>query len=273
MRLTQPPGFEPDAPPGHSGGWLATWWGRVKDAAFPPGAITFHLGVWTSRRVTAADTRQVARLMAAHGLERLLVVHGNAIEVNGRVVLLAGSSRIGKSTACMVLEERGDARVLEEGLVLLGAVDGRWVVVGTGTFSVLRSASRIRARLLRRFPAAVRPPWISSPTSRWNRAAANLVNALAFRLAVLRNLHRRVDFRASVRDVAGLAVAVTPADAFPSLLLDARGSVEVIGDLLGVAPAGVSTLSFSALGNREESLDRLVQAILAIALPVARAGS
>lgn len=271
--MTLPPGLGPDAPPGHSGGWLANWWTRIKDAAFPPGAITFHLGVWTRRRVTTADARQVDRLMAAHGLERLLVVHGNAIDVHGRVVLLAGASQIGKSTACTVLEARGDARILEEGLVLLGAVGERWVVVGTGTLGVLRSASRIRSMLLRRFPAVVYPPWISSLTSRWRRAAANPVNALAFRFAVLRNLHRRVEFRADVRDVAGLAVAVTPADSFPSLLLDARGSVEVIGDLLDVAPAGVSTLSFSALGNREETLDRLVQAILAIARPAIRAGS
>jgi len=255
------------------GGWMTRWWERIKAAAFPPGAVTFHLGVWTSRRLTAADAGQMACLLDRHGFQRLLVVHGNAIEVHGRVVLLAGSSRIGKSTACRVLEARGDARVLEEGLVLLGVVGDRWVVVDTGTLGVLHSASKIRSRLLRRFSAAALPPWIPSPTSGWKRATADFVNALAFRLAVLRNLHRRVGFEASVRDVAGLAIAVTPEDPFPSLLLERGGSVEVIGDLLALAPAEVSTLSFSALGSRQEKVNRIAQAVLAIARPATRASS
>lgn len=245
------------------GSWMTRWWQKTKAAAFPPGAITFHLGAWTSQRLTVADAREVKRLVECHGFRRLLVVHGNAIEVGGHVVLIAGPSGIGKSTACRRLEARGAARLIEEGLVLIGVTGERWVMVVTGTLAVLRSASRIRHGLLRPFRLTAPTRGVTVPFSgRRCRSAGSPSHTLAFRLAVLRHVGRCVEFQADLRDVAGLAVAVAPVDPFPSLALDPDGSVQAIEDLRSQAPAGFRTTVFSTLGGPHETVDRIVQAIL-----------
>ena len=87
------------------------------------------------------------RLMEEHGFSGLLILHGNALLVGGRVVLLLGPAGIGKSTASRRLVRLGAATLIEDGLVVVGEEPGTWQVVETGTLGVLHRAARIAALL------------------------------------------------------------------------------------------------------------------------------
>ena len=116
-------------------------WDEVKRRAFPPGAVTFHLGAWSRGALTEEEGAAARALLEEFGVERLLVLHGSAIRLREETVVVVGPPAIGKSTACRALVLREGATWLEDGLVLAAESGGRWTLIETGTLAVLRRAA------------------------------------------------------------------------------------------------------------------------------------
>ncbi len=85
------------------------------------------------------------------GLNDLYVVHGFAVQRDGKAYVMSGPPGIGKSTMLAGLMRQG-ARPIDDGFVLLGRkADGSHVVVSTGAFEPKRARTLIEQRLRRRY--------------------------------------------------------------------------------------------------------------------------
>ena len=69
---------------------LSSAWAELKSRAFPPGAVTFHLGTWSRGALTEEEGAAARALLAETGAERLLVLHGSAIRLRGETVVVVG---------------------------------------------------------------------------------------------------------------------------------------------------------------------------------------
>ena len=124
---------------------LRSAWAELKSRAFPPGAVTFHLGAWSRGTLSEEEGVAARALLEEVGAERLLVLHGSAIRFRGETVVVVGPPAIGKSTACRALVLREGATWLEDGLVVAAESGDRWTLIETGTLAVLRHAALFAA--------------------------------------------------------------------------------------------------------------------------------
>jgi hypothetical protein len=240
---------------------LCSAWAELKGRAFPPGAVTFHLGAWSRGALSEEEGAAARALLAEVRAERLLVLHGSAIRFRGETVVVVGPPAIGKSTACRALVLREGATWLEDGLVVTAESCGRWTLIETGTLAVLRHAALFAAGP-RRF--------LGRPDGR-ERGGAGRGSKVGTRL------HRFLD-RQAFR--AGILLAGRQADApagrrFPIekvvVVDDPRGkqtswetdgrNMTPLPDVGARAPAGVTVLRCPAAGSRSEAWRDLAVAL------------
>jgi hypothetical protein len=238
-------------------------WERRKARAFPPGAVTFHLSAWSRESLTPEEGAAAGRLMQEHGFSGLLILHGNALFVGGRVVLLLGPAGIGKSTASRRLVRLGAATLIEDGLVVVGEEPGGWRVVETGTLGVLHGAARIAAFLRRVVPA---PSAFGSRAGRWRaerrqRGLRRVVDALAFKGGVFLAGRPRTAMAPRLLAVARVE-HFAPASSEPdSFRVDGRG-LAGIEELAALVPPGIAYRRHSLAGPVRQSYARVVAALL-----------
>ncbi len=243
--------------------WLRSWWERRKAAAFPPGAVTFHLGCWTRGALDADAADRAGGLMAAHGLEELLLLHGNAVRADGRLVVIAGPSGVGKSTVCGELVRSHGARLVEDGLVLVGGASGAWSVVETGTLDVLARTSRV-GRVVRRLSGTGRSLYrhreVRCP-ARWRALRRRVTGELPFSLAIVLTVRRSGAFSPLLHRLDRLVVLEHP-DAPRQAFRIRRGGMTPLADPAADAPAHVAVTRLSPVGLRGDVQARLAAAVM-----------
>ena len=242
---------------------LRRWWERRKAAAFPSGAVTFHLRTWSRGALDSDAAAQAASLMAAHGFRELVLLHGNAIELDGRLLVVAGPSGVGKSTVCRALVRRAGARLVEDGLVLAGSSGRAWTVVETGTLGVLSRSSRL-ARTVRRLTGTNRSIYRQRearcpfPRLTWHRRAAG---ELPFSLAILLTLRRGGAFTPALRLLDHLVVLEHPEAPLETYRIARNGRLTPVADPAAEPPPGLAVTRLSSVGARDEVQARLVSAM------------
>lgn len=234
---------------------------RAKARAFPPGSVTFHLGAWSRGALSEAEAGEARALLEEHGFSRLLVLHGSALEVDGAVVLVVGPRGIGKSSACRTLVRRREGRLLEDGLLVVGESQGRWMLVESGTLPVLRRTSLLEAGPRRLLPPAARP---SSPGgSRAESFRGRLHRALdeqAFRAGVLLAGGRKAEPAGRLRAVDRVVVVSEPELPCGSFETDGHG-MRGVADVASHVPAGCEVRRLATAGPRGEVVAQLAAAM------------
>jgi hypothetical protein len=250
-----------------SSGPFRRLWERRKHGAFPAGAVTFHLGAWTKRNVTSEADATSAEVMALYGFEELLVVHGSAWSDEGGCTLVSGPPGIGKSTVLRTLERSGLGRFVEDGLLLVGLRAGRWHLLVTGTLAVLDRTSRIGARV--RSLVGVRFCLHQNEDSELLRRAhpfrASVLSLLpyaSFTLATALGPRDGRPFKPATHEVRTLVVMPHPEDPAHALRLRRGVPAEKVIDLALLAPAAVSVVRVSPIGDLGEVRARLRGAVL-----------
>lgn len=242
---------------------LTAAWGRVKARAFPAGAITFHLAAW-SRGALSADEAAVARgLLGRHGFGKLLVLHASAVRIGAETVVLAGPRGVGKSTACRALERRGEATLVEDGLVLVGEADGRWTLVETGTLEVLRHAAVIAASLRRLLPRSAKQAGESAGSRRGDLRSRLLgfLDGVAFKGGVLVAGRERRGFVPRLYPVHRVVVVDSLDGAQPCYETDGN-MLTVIAELGARIPDGVVLVRAASTGLPARIRAGLTEALL-----------
>ena len=252
-----------------STGPLRRLWERHKLGAFPPGALTFHLGAWTKRSITPTADASSAEVMARYGLEELIVVHGSAWSDEGGCTIVSGPPSIGKSTVLRTLERSGLGRFVEDGLLLVGLRAGRWHLLVTGTFAVLDRTSRIGARV--RSLIGVRFCFHQNEDSALlqrahpSRAAVlSLLPYASFTLATAFGPRDGRPFTPTTHEVRTLIVMPHPQDPAHALRLRRGAPAEEAPDVALFAPAAVSVVVVSPIGDLGEVRARLRSAVLSV---------
>jgi hypothetical protein len=237
-------------------------WGGLKARAFPPGAITFHLGAWSRGELSEDEGATARALMAEQGFERLFVLHGSAIQVGKDTVVIVGSRGGGKSTACRALVRREGAVLVEDGLVLAGEADGRWTLIETGTLGVLRRAALLAAGPRRFLPspgglaprAAGKGPGRGLP--RFHRA----LEGLAFQGGILFSQWRKEPIVRRLLPIDRVVVAEYEQSASGSWETDGR-TMSAVADIGARIPAGTTLRRPAVTGSRPDVLLRLEDAL------------
>lgn len=242
--------------------WRAAWT-RRKARAFPPGAITFHIPIWTHGRRDPDDAREVESLLSTFGQEEFLILHGNALRFSGRVVLVVGPSGTEKSTASRSLVRRGLATLVEDGLLLVGVAAGQWTLLETGTLGVLRRVSLV-SKVLRS---------VVTPIDAKSRQAGNgaeppystpRIDGLAFRLGVLLTRPPGRSFKPRLAKVDALVI-VEPQGPFSPAFRVSPNDVSPVADLTALAPEGTVVTRLDSSVPRPVLRQRLLEALLASA--------
>ena len=223
--------------------------------------MTFHLGSWSRGALLPGEAAEAQALLAGRGFSRLLVLHGSALERDGAVVVVVGPRGIGKSSACRALVRRGRGSLLEDGLLVVGEVEGRWCLVETGTVAVLRRAALLKSGPRRLLPAATGPVRPSERRSESLRSRLHRVLDLqAFRAGVLFSRRRPAGPPGQLRLVDRIVVAGEPASPSGSFETDGR-TMSAILDLDAFIPAGCEVRRVATSGSRREVVARLVAAM------------
>ena len=244
-------------------------WERRKLGAFPPGALTFHLGAWTQRSVTPEADAASAEVMARYGFEELFVVHGSAWSDERGCTVVSGPPGIGKSTVLRTLERSGQGQFVEDGLLLVGLRAGRWHLLVTGTLAVLDRTSRIGARVHSLLGVRF--------CLHQNEDADLLRRAHPFRAAVLARLPYASftlatafgprdgrPFTPTTHEVRALVVMPHPQDPAHALRLRRGVPAEEVPDIAQFAPATVSVVRVSPVGDLAEVRARLRRTVLSV---------
>lgn len=236
-------------------------WDEVKRRAFPPGAVTFHLGAWSRGALTEEEGAAARALLEELGVERLLVLHGSAIRLREETVVVVGPPAIGKSTACRALVLREGATWLEDGLVLAAESGGRWTLIETGTLAVLRRAALVSAgprRFLGR-PGG-RGPGGGGRGSEAGMRLHRFLDRQAFRAGVLL-AGRQTDTSARRRlPIDRVVVVDDPQGKQTSWETDGR-RMTPLADVAARAPSGVAVLRCPAAESRAEASRQLAIAL------------
>lgn len=241
---------------------LRAAWAGLKARAFPPGAITFHLGAWSRGALSEAEGTSARALLAELGFERLFVLHGSAVQVGTETAVVVGSRGIGKSTACRALARRGEAVLVEDGLVLAGEADGRWTVIETGTVGVLRRAALLAAGPRRLLPSPEGP----APRAAGTRSGRGLprfhrtLEGLAFQGGVLFSQRRKEPIVRRLLPIDRVVVAEVPEGSSGSWETDGW-AMSAVADIEARVPAGTTVRRPVVSGSRPDVLLRLEDAL------------
>jgi hypothetical protein len=241
---------------------LRAAWAGLKARAFPPGAITFHLGAWSRGELSEVEGTAARALLAELGFERLFVLHGSAVQVGTETVVVVGARGIGKSTACRALVRREGAVLVEDGLVLAGEADGRWTLIETGTLGVLRRAALLAAGPRRFLPS----PGGLAPRAAGKRSGRGLprfhraLEGLAFRGGVLFSQRRKEPIVRRLLPIDRVVVAEHPEGSSGSWETDGR-TMYTVADVETRIPAGTTVRRPAVTGSRPDILLRLEDAL------------
>ncbi|MBK9088789.1 MAG: hypothetical protein IPL90_06970 [Holophagales bacterium] len=241
---------------------LRTVWAGLKARAFPPGAITFHLGAWSRGALSEVEGKTARALLDELGFQRLFVLHGSAVQLGTETVVVVGSRGIGKSTACRNLVRHGGAVLVEDGLVLAGEADGRWTLIETGTLGVLRRAALLAAAPRRFLPS----PGALTPRTAGRRSGKGLprfhraLEGLAFRGGVLFSQRRKEPMVRRLLPIDRLVVAEYPESPSGSWETDGR-TMSAVADVETRIPAGTTVRRPAVTGSRPDVLLRLEGAL------------
>lgn len=241
---------------------LRSAWEEVKRRAFPPGAVTFHLGAWSRGTLTEEEGAAARALLAEVGAERLFILHGSAVRLRGETLVVVGPPATGKSTACRGLVVREGATWVEDGLVVAAETGDRWTLIETGTLAVLRNAALFAAGP-RRF--------LGRPGGRDRGAAGRdagvggarlhrFLDRQAFRAGILlagRQTHASARRRFPI---ARVVVVDDPRGRQTSWEFDGRRMTPVL-DVGARVPAEIALLRCRAAGSRTETWRELALAL------------
>lgn len=241
---------------------LRAAWTEVKARAFPPGAITFHLGAWSRGELSEVEGVAARALLTELGFERLLVLHGSAVQVGRETVVVVGARGIGKSTACRMLVRRQEAILVEDGLVLAGEAGDRWTLIESGTLAVLRRSALVSAAMRRLLPrigepgpgGAVRPA--GGRVARFHRS----LDGIAFRGGILLSQRRRPGGVRRLLSIDRVVVAEHPDHASGSWATDGR-TMSPIRDIGASVPSGTSVRRVPVSGPWSKVLHDLAEAL------------
>ena len=197
---------------------------------------------------------------------RLLVLHGSALTVNGRLCIVVGPAGIGKSTVLRAIERSGEGRLLEDGVVLVGERNGRLEVIETGVLGVMQTAGRISTavrRLTFTNTSVFSLPTASRPVTRLgaHRVLRRLAT-LSFHLAVMTRISL-ASFAPHAHHLDRIVLGCHPDDDGPNVAIDARGDVTPCRDLRSMVPADTALIEFSPIGPRREVMRRIRRALFA----------
>jgi hypothetical protein len=241
---------------------LRTAWAGLKDRAFPPGAITFHLGAWSRGALSETEGATAKALLAELAFERLFVLHGSAVQLGSETVVVVGSRGIGKSTACRALVRHEGAVLVEDGLVLAGEANGRWTLIETGTLGVLRRAALLAAGPRRFLPS----PGALASRGAGRRSGKGLprfhraLEGLAFRGGVLFSQRRKEPIVRRLLPIDRVVVAEHLGGSSGSWETDGR-TMSAVADLETRIPAGTTVRRPAVTGSRPDVLLRLEDAL------------
>jgi hypothetical protein len=240
---------------------LAAWAG-LKARAFPPGAITFHLGAWSRGELSEVEGVAARALLAELGFERLFVLHGSAVQVQTETVVVVGSRGVGKSTACRALVRREGAVLVEDGLILAGEAGGRWTLVETGTLGVLRRAALLAAGPRRFLPSlgGLSPRAAGRRRGRGLPRFHRALEALAFQGGVLFSQRRKEPIVRRLLPIDRVVVAEHPESTSLSWETDGR-TMSAVVDIGTRIPAGTTVRRPAMAGSRPDVLLRLEGAL------------
>lgn len=252
-----------------SGDLFRRLWERRKRGAFPAGAVTFHLGAWTKRSITPTADASSAEVMARYGLEELIVVHGSAWSDEGGCTLVSGPPGIGKSTLLRTLERSGQGQFVEDGLLLVGLRAGRWHLLVTGTLAVLDRTSRIGGRVhsligVRFCLHQNEDPELLRRAHPIRAAVLSLLPSASFTLATAFGPRDGRPFTPTTHEVRTLIVMPHRQDPAHALRLRRGLPAEEVSDVALLAPAVVSVVVVSPIGDLGEVRARLRRAVLSI---------
>lgn len=244
-------------------------WERRKRAAFPPGALTFHLDVWTRRTVSPEVRAASEDAMKRFRFDELLVVHGSAWLHKDHLTLVNGPPGIGKTTVLRNLGRSGVGHLVEDGLLLLGLRADRLHLLLTGTLDVLERSSRIGSRV--RSLMGVRYCFHQTEDAEVFRRANPIRSAVlsrlpfvSFTLATASGPRPGRPFTPTSHEVGTVIVMPHPQDPARTLRLRCGQEAEEVADLTSLVPAKVSVFFVSPIGDLPEVRDRLRQAIVSV---------
>ncbi len=109
--------------------------------------MSFHLSAARNRPTAERFSHEARALATRLGFERIVTLHGLAFKNENGVSLVVGPKGVGKSTALRELANSGEAKPLEEGIVLGITSDGNARLIRTGTLEYALHKASIRARI------------------------------------------------------------------------------------------------------------------------------
>lgn len=95
----------------------------------PGGEIYFTRGGETARR-TEAELFRIIDLFSALLFYDAFIIHGSAVELDGKVCIFSGDSGIGKSTQARLWKKHNGAQILNGDRVILRRVGDEWKACG-----------------------------------------------------------------------------------------------------------------------------------------------
>ncbi len=110
-------------------------------AVFPKGAITFQMYARARSGLSKRHIVEAKAIIQKFGFSKLIVMHGNALLVNGKAIIITGPAGIGKSTISREVVRKKDGQLIDESHVLIGQKGGEWFVVETGAKEFNRKTS------------------------------------------------------------------------------------------------------------------------------------
>jgi len=111
----------------------------------PRGALTFQYMIFKNR---VPDFAQINAIKERFSFGEMYLLHGVAMLVKGKAVIVTGPRGIGKTTLMKSLSRKGVAQPIDDGLVILGKKNHGFYVVESGTYPW----RKLRANVKRIFP-------------------------------------------------------------------------------------------------------------------------
>jgi len=222
----------------------------------PRGAITFS-ELELRRNFSHSAKKEAHKVMQMFGFSKLLLVHGSANLVNGKISIISGPPGIGKSSASRRASRKGNKQV-EEGMLVLGRRGNKLFLVETGTMGYKSSAARA-SNLVRRAMFLRKKDWDPKLTPK--------ERPVRFKALQLNALFTQIDldvFEPKLHQVGKICVAEHESDPHTPLLINSKLNLSDISDLRTVLPREINLTRFTPGGSRAKLEKRLERELLSV---------